>query len=159
MKKSFSVLVVTFALLFQIATEAYAISAQSAVLYDPLTDTVMTGVQENVRRGMASTTKIMTALVALDLYAPEQEVEIQPSWCGIEGSSMYLKPGEKLTVSDLLYGLMLSSGNDAAVALSCIYTGDSADFVAKMNEKALELGLADTHFDNPNGLDRGDEKY
>ncbi len=158
MKKVFSVLALTLLLLLQTGMETYALSAQSAVLYDPLTDTVITGIQEDVRRGMASTTKIMTALVSLDLYTPEQEVEIDPSWCGIEGSSMYLKPGEKLTVSDLLYGLMLSSGNDAAVALSCIYTGDSADFVAKMNEKALELGLSNTHFDNPNGLD-GDTHY
>ncbi len=135
-----------------------ALSASSAVLYDPLTETVVAGVQPDARRGMASTTKIMTALVALELYDPAQVVEIQPEWCGAEGSSMYLRPGESLTVSDLLYGLMLSSGNDAAVALSCIYSGDSADFVGKMNEKALELGLADTHFDNPNGLD-GDTHY
>ena len=123
MKKGFSVLALAFVLLCRMGIEAHALSAQSAVLYDPLTDTVVTGVQEDVRRGMASTTKIMTALVALDLYTPDQEVEIDPSWCGIEGSSMYLKPGEILTVSDLLYGLMLSSGNDAAVALSCIYGG------------------------------------
>ena len=130
-----------------------ALSASSAVLYDPLTKTVVAGVQDNVQRGMASTTKIMTALVALELYELDQVVEIQPEWCGAEGSSMYLRAGEKLTVSDLLYGLMLSSGNDAAVALSCIYSGNSDDFVGLMNTKALELGLTNTHFDNPNGLD------
>lgn len=135
-----------------------AISASSAVLYDPLTQTVITDVQGDVQRGMASTTKIMTALVALELYEPEQVVEIQPEWCGAEGSSMYLRAGEKLTVSDLLYGLMLSSGNDAAVALSCIYSGDSSDFVGIMNQKAQELGLSSTHFDNPNGLD-GETHY
>lgn len=140
-------------LMLAAAFQPKALSASSAVLYDPLTKTVITGVQEDARRGMASTTKIMTALVALELYELDQAVEIKPEWCGAEGSSMYLRAGEMLTVSDLLYGLMLSSGNDAAVALSCIYSGDSSDFVGLMNAKALELGLADTHFDNPSGLD------
>lgn len=152
MKKFFAALGAA-ALILGTLSQPRALSASSAVLYDPLTQTVVAGVQPDVRRGMASTTKIMTALMALELYAPAQEVEIRPEWCGAEGSSMYLRPGERLTVSDLLYGLMLSSGNDAAVALSCIYSGRSCDFVGKMNEKALSLGLSDTHFDNPSGLD------
>ncbi len=95
----------------------------------------------------------MTALVALEIYDPETWVEIKHEWTGIEGSSMYLKPGEQVQVIDLLYGLLLMSGNDAAAALAGILTGDRADFVALMNHKAEELGLFDTAFSNPHGLE------
>lgn len=129
------------------------ISAQSAVLYDPLFGEFIFEKNADVRRGMASTTKIMTAVIAAELYDLDAKIEIQPKWCGAEGSSMYLQSGERLSVRELLYGLMLASGNDAATALSYIYSGNPEDFVALMNRKARELGLEDTHFDNPSGLD------
>ena len=129
-----------------------SVSAKAAVLYDPLCDAVILGKNEDTVLGMASTTKIMTAIIAMELYDPTAAVEIQAAWCGIEGSSMYLKAGEILTVSDLLYGLLLASGNDAAMALAGLYTGNPADFVARMNEKASALGLINTHFSNPSGL-------
>lgn len=134
------------------AAEPVSVSAKAAVLYDPLCDAVIWGKNETAVLGMASTTKIMTAVVAMELYDPNKVVEIHPDWCGIEGSSIYLKAGEKLTVSDLLYGLLLSSGNDAAVALAGFYSGNIEDFVACMNAKAEELGLENTHFTNPSGL-------
>ncbi len=129
------------------------ISAASAVLYDPLSGTVLYEKEAYSRRGMASTTKIMTALVALEQYDPAQTVEIRREWCGIEGSSMYLRAGEKLSVSDLLYGLLLASGNDAATALAGLDPDGPEAFVAKMNQTAVELGLVDTCFENPSGLD------
>lgn len=132
---------------------AAALSAECAALYDPLTETFLYEKNAGERRPMASTTKIMTALVALERYDPAQTVVIRPEWIGIEGSSMYLRAGEEVTVSDLLYGLMLQSGNDAAVALAGILSGSGEDFVALMNRRAAELGLADTSFTNPNGLD------
>ncbi len=79
-------------------------------------------------------------------------VTIRPEWTGVEGSSMYLKAGEELTLEALLYGLLLASGNDAAVAIAGFCAGDVDTFVAWMNDKAAELGMEHTHFENPNGL-------
>ena len=101
---------------------------------------------------MASTTKVMTALVVLETVALSDEVTIPAEAAGIEGSSLYIKTGETYTVEELLYGLMLRSANDCAVALA-IYAGGTVEgFVEKMNQKALDLGLKNTHFENPNGL-------
>lgn len=135
------------------AVDSPTISAASAVLYDPLSDTLLYEKEASSVRGMASTTKIMTAIVALEQYDLAQNISIQRQWCGIEGSSMYLKAGEQLTVTDLLYGLLLASGNDAAVALAGLHPEGEPGFVAAMNQKATELGLSNTHFDNPSGLD------
>ena len=140
------------------AGDGPTVSAASAVLYDPLSDAVLYEKSADVRRGMASTTKIMTALVALEEYDLSQTVKIRREWCGIEGSSMYLKPDEELTVSDLLYGLLLASGNDAATALAGMDEQGKVGFVEKMNRKAAELGLRDTCFENPSGLD-GENHY
>lgn len=129
------------------------IHGESTVLYDALTGDLLFSRAERQRRGIASTTKIMTALVALEQYDPEAEVEIRQEWCGVEGSSMYLRPGERLTVSDLLYGLLLESGNDAAQALAGLDPHGPEAFVDKMNAKAQDLSLSDTHFCNPSGLD------
>ena len=135
------------------AEDAPGISAKSAVLYDALSGQVLYAKNEREPMGMASTTKIMTALVALEQYDLQQSVTVEKGWTGIEGSSMYLKAGEKLTVSDLLYGLLLASGNDAAAALAGLDPGGEAAFVEKMNQKAARLGLENTHFENPSGLD------
>ena len=105
------------------------------------------------RRLIASTTKLMTALVAVELSEPEQRVEVAAECCGIEGSSMYLTPGQILTADELIAGLLLCSGNDAAEALAVGLCGSEAAFVEKMNEKAAELGLDNTAFANPHGLD------
>lgn len=102
---------------------------------------------------IASTTKIMTALIVLENCDLDAQVTVDAAWTGIEGSSMYLKPGQKLTVRDLLYGLMLASGNDAAVALACVTAGSVEAFARLMNEKAAVLGCENTHFANANGLD------
>ncbi len=148
-----SILLILFLLPFpSAAAQDISVSAKAAVLYDPLCDAVMWGKNETMVLGMASTTKIMTAIVAMELYDPAASVEIQAEWCGIEGSSMYLQAGETLTVSDLIYGLLLASGNDAATALAGLYTGNQADFVTRMNEKANALGLTNTKFCNPSGL-------
>ena len=104
------------------------------------------------RRGMASTTKIMTALVAIENLNPDDVVKIGKRAVGIEGSSVYLKEGEELSVSDLLYCLLLESGNDAAAAIAIYCGGSIESFVDMMNAKAAELGLKDTLFANPHGL-------
>ncbi len=104
------------------------------------------------RRAMASTTKIMTALLVLERASLDDAVSISPTAL-VGESSMGLQAGEVVTVEDLLWGLLLPSGNDAAVALAEHIAGSEADFVALMNERAVQLGLTDTHFANPHGLD------
>ena len=101
---------------------------------------------------MASTTKIMTAIVAIEQGDLDRVYTVKPAYTQTEGSSMYLKPGERLTIRDTLYGLMLMSGNDAALAIAGECGGQEA-FVQAMNDKAAALGLTHTHFENPNGLD------
>lgn len=102
---------------------------------------------------IASTTKIMTALVVAENCGADEKVTIKPEYTNIEGSSMYLKEGEVYTVEELLYGMMLSSGNDAAVALAYHCGGSIEKFADMMNAKAAELGLCNSSFKNPHGLD------
>lgn len=119
----------------------------------PETGTVLYEKNADERLGIASTTKIMTALVVLEHCALDEPVEILPEYTAVEGSSMYLRAGETYTVEELLYGLMLVSGNDAAVALACHTAGSVAAFADRMNDKARALGMTNSAFQNPNGLD------
>ncbi len=132
---------------------AKAVSAQKAVVMDADTGRILYERQARDRSLIASTTKIMTALVICQQCNVLDRVAIPAEAVGIEGSSMYLQEGEVLTVQELLYGLMLRSGNDAAVALAIYCGGTVEGFAELMNDKARELGLRDTHFVNPNGLD------
>ena len=132
---------------------AFSISASSAVLYQPDNDILLFSKNCDQRMPMASTTKIMTALVAIEKGDFKDMVEIDDSAIGTEGSSAYLKNGDVLTLEELLYALMLQSANDAAVAIACHIGGDIDGFSALMNEKAAELKLTNTHFTNPHGLD------
>lgn len=130
-----------------------AISAQSAILLDAQTGRVLYEKNADKQSLIASTTKIMTALVVCEQVNVLDRVRIPKEAVGIEGSSMYLQAGEVLTVQDLLYGLMLHSGNDAAVALAIYCGGTVEGFAELMNDKAHRLGMNSTHFVNPNGLD------
>ena len=102
--------------------------------------------------GMASTTKIMTALLALENGDLDTPFSVSDDAIGIEGSSLYLKRGEQFTLRELVYGLMLRSANDAAAAIAIQLSGTVDAFAEAMNQKATELGLSDTHFKNPHGL-------
>jgi len=130
-----------------------SVSAKSAVLYDPSSAKFLYTKNADARLPMASTTKIMTALVAIENSRLDVFVEINDNAIGTEGSSLYLKKGEVMTMEDLLFGLMLRSANDAAAAIAYEISGSIEAFADKMNEKAENLGLADTHFTNPHGLD------
>ena len=131
--------------------EAVEVSATAAVLLDADTGQVLYEKNGDERMLIASTTKIMTALVVLEQASLDDTITVTQAHMA-EGSSMYLKPGETVRVEELLYGLLLCSGNDAALALTeC--AGGAAPFVALMNEKAATLGMAHTSFANPNGLD------
>ena len=102
---------------------------------------------------IASTTKIMTAIICIEEARLDEKVKIKPEHCNIEGSSMYLKAGEKYSVKELLLGLLLASGNDAALALSDHVAGGEEEFAVLMNKKARELGMINSSFTNPHGLD------
>lgn len=140
------------AILF-LPVRAGAISAECAILIDGETGRVLYEKQAEEKSLIASTTKIMTALVICEQTNVLDRVKIPKEAVGIEGSSMYLKEGEVLTVQELLYGLMLQSGNDAAVALAIYCGGTVEGFTELMNDKAHRLGMTQSHFTNPNGLD------
>lgn len=130
-----------------------AISARSAVVMDAQTGRILYERSPRQRSLIASTTKIMTALLICEQCNVLDQMRIPQEAVGIEGSSMYLQEGEVLTLQELLYGLMLHSGNDAAVALAIYCGGTVAGFVDLMNDRSRVLGLTGTHFANPNGLD------
>lgn len=130
-----------------------ALSAQSAIVMDGQTGRVLYEKDADRQCLIASTTKIMTALLICEQCNVLDRMRIPAQAVGIEGSSMYLQEGEILTLQDLLYGLMLHSGNDAAVALAIYCGGTVEGFAQLMNDKAHRLGLEDTHFVNPHGLD------
>lgn len=135
---------------------ASALSAHKAVLMDGETGRVLYEKDADSESLIASTTKIMTALIVCERCNVLDRMRIPKEAVGIEGSSMYLQEGEVLTLQELLYGLMLRSGNDAAVALAIYCGGTVEGFVQLMNDKAHALGLTGTHFENPNGLDSPD---
>ena len=156
MKKTFlrTAAILVAAVLFM--PQVRAVSAGKAVLMDGATGRVLYEKNAGERSLIASTTKIMTALVVCQQCNVLDRVRIPAEAVGIEGSSMYLQEGEVLTVQELLYGLMLRSGNDAAAALAIYCGGTIEGFAELMNDKARELGLKDTHFANPHGLDAPD---
>jgi len=136
-----------------LSMRAPAVSAQSAVLIDAHDDTILMGQLPNTRLPMASTTKIMTAIVAIENSDLNKIVKVSDKAVGVEGSSIYLRKEEEIKMEDLLYGLMLESANDAAEAIAIEVAGSVEKFADMMNKKAKELGLKDTHFMNPHGLD------
>ena len=129
------------------------LSANAALLMEARSGEIVFAKNPDTPLPMASTTKIMTALVALEQIPLETVVTIPAEAVGIEGSSVYLTEGERLTVEELLYALLLASANDAAVALAVTVGGSVEGFAEMMNRKAVELGLTSTHFVNPHGLD------
>ncbi len=138
-------------------TKPPEISAKQAILMDSKSGEVLFERNADEKGYPASTTKIMTAMVTLDICKQigvglDQTVTIPKEAAGVEGSSLYLKEGEERTLENLLYGVMLRSGNDGATALAEVMGGNTAHFVDLMNEKAEKLGCTGTHFVNPTGL-------
>lgn len=147
--------------ILQISAEAEknpTINSRAAVVIDRNTHRVLYGKDENEKRKMASTTKIMTAIVVLENSNLKDLVEVSKKAAGTGGSRLGLKAGDKVTVNDLLYGLMLRSGNDAAVALAEHVGGSIEEFAILMNKKADNMNLKNTHFVTPHGLDE-EEHY
>lgn len=140
----------------QAAQTLPALSAPAALLADSATGQVLGATHAAQARAMASTTKIMTALLTLERADLSALATVSPAAAQVGEATMGLTAGEVLTVEDLLWGLLLNSGNDAAVALAEHVAGSEPAFVALMNQRAAELGLVNTHFANPHGLDAPD---
>lgn len=128
------------------------ISARAGALFDPVNERFLYTKNINERLYMASTTKIATALVAIENLPLDKIVKIPKEAVGTEGSSAYFKEGEEISVEGLLFALLLRSANDAAVALAIEVAGSTEDFALLMNGRALDIGLTDTNFKNPHGL-------
>ena len=131
---------------------AYASPNSGCILINSDSMEVLYGENENIRLPMASTTKIMTALIAIENCNPNEIVTINKDMVNIEGSSVYLKENEQLTIEELLYCLMLRSGNDSAMAIAIHIAGNAQNFAEMMNIRAQSLKLKNTHFVNPHGL-------
>ncbi|NLY52367.1 MAG: D-alanyl-D-alanine carboxypeptidase [Firmicutes bacterium] len=137
-------------------TKGPSISATSAILLEGTTGTVLYAKNEHIRRPPASTTKILTALLALEDGNLKDIVTISQKAASIRGSSAGIRARQRIPLSDLLHGLMLPSGNDAAVAIAEHLAGSESQFVKRMNARARELGAVNSHFVNPHGLDHPD---
>lgn len=140
------------------STNTLSLNSRSCVVIDRLSKYVLYGKNEKNKVKMASTTKIMTAIVVLENSSLDKTIEVSKKAAGTGGSRLGLKTGDKITIRDLLYGLLLCSGNDAAVCLAESVSGSVPEFANLMNAKAEELGLSNTHFESPHGLD-SDEHY
>lgn len=140
-------------ILLSLGASAINPSANGACAIEARSGEVYFSKNENTKMSMASTTKIMTAIIVIENCNLNDKVKITNEAVGTEGSSIYLKEGEVLTVDELLYALLLESANDASIALAIHCAGSVDDFVALMNQKASDLGLVSTSFTNPHGLD------
>jgi serine-type D-Ala-D-Ala carboxypeptidase (penicillin-binding protein 5/6) len=153
---------ITSVILLSIPTNTNAsgsVSASSAVLMEQQSGRILFEKDAHEVRRIASITKIMTAILAIESGKLNDTVKVTENAVRAEGSSIYLKPGENIKLEDLVYGLMLRSGNDAAVAIA-EYVGGSLDgFVYLMNQKASEIGMDQTHFANPHGLDDHEDHF
>lgn len=154
--RKFTGIVLSLALIFAVKIPAraeLAVSAKAAILMHADSGRVLYEKNADEHMLIASTTKIMTAIVVLEHCELDDLVEVDSRSAGIEGSSMYLKAGESYTVEDLLYGLLLVSGNDAASALALHVEDSMEEFAELMNAKAAELGMTESSFKNAHGLD------
>jgi D-alanyl-D-alanine carboxypeptidase (penicillin-binding protein 5/6) len=136
-----------------------SVSAASAVLIEQKSGRILYEKDAHTKRRIASITKIMTAKLAIESGKMNQYVKVSEQATRAEGSSVYLKPGEKIKLKDLVYGLMLRSGNDTAVAIGEYVGGSVEGFAFLMNQKAKEIGMLNTHFANPHGLDDHENHY
>ena len=128
------------------------VSAENAILLEQSTGEVLYEKNAHNKQQIASITKVMTAIIAIESSQMNEKAKTSRRAIYTEGSSIYLEKGEEMTIEDLVYGLMLRSGNDAAVAISEHIGGSVEGFVHLMNEKAKWLGMTNTHFANPHGL-------
>ena len=157
--KKIIILIVGIILVIPINTKAIKTSATSSILMDVNSNRVLYSNNIHNRRSVASISKIMTAILAIESGKLDKKVIIDDSIDKAYGSGIYIKKGEELTLRDLVYGLMLRSGNDAALAIANYVSKDTEEFVKLMNKKAIELKMINTEFNNPSGLDEEKGNY
>ena len=157
MKRALVVLII-ICVFSSLRVRAVSTSAKAAIVIDGFSGEVIYAENENQKLPMASTTKIMTALLLSENGDLEKEITVSEEMLRVEGSSMGLLAGDRVTYHDLLYGMLLASGNDAANVTAFRLGGTIDGFTKMMNQKAEELGLRNTHFETPSGLD-SDEHY
>ena len=148
--------VLTILFVSSVGQYAYAspeVSASSAALMVADTGELLYGKNEHEQRSMASTTKIMTSLIALEALTPQREITVEADMLNVEGTSMGLLAGDTVTLEGLVYGMLLQSGNDAANVTAITLGGSVENFVSMMNERAQKICMSDTHFATPSGLD------
>ena len=150
------IIIICIMLLIPINIKAIETSATSAILVDTDSGRILYSKDIHNKRSIASISKIMTAILAIESDKLDDVIEIDDSIDKAYGSGIYIKKGEHISLEDLVYGLMLRSGNDAALAISDYVGGTTEEFVNMMNNKAKELGMKDTLFRNPSGLDEED---
>ncbi len=157
MKKKLLSLLLSFLSLFISPISSYGfelgVSAQSAVLMCVNNGKVLFSKNENKRLSMASTTKIMTSLIALEAATPEREIVVTAEMVSVEGTSMGLKPGDSVSLRELVYGMMLQSGNDAANTVAYVLGESPNGFSEIMNKRASEIGMKNSNFVTASGLD------
>ncbi len=153
MKKIIGIFIVVMVFTNMCFVRAVNNSAASAIVMNARTRTVIYEKNANTKRAMASTTKIMTALLLAECNTPQKKVTVTAPMVAVEGSSMGLRAGDTVTYNDLLYGILLPSGNDAANTAAISICGSIEKFAQLMNKRAKELGLKNTHFVTPSGLD------
>ena len=152
-------LLLLFLLLLPLSISAIETSARSAILMDMDSNRILYEENINEKRSVASISKIMTAVIAIESGKLDDKVVIGDEINKSYGSGIYIKVGEEMTLRDLVYGLMLRSGNDAALAIAKYVGGSVEDFVKMMNKKAKEIGMNNTEFHNPSGLDQEEGNY
>ena len=152
-------IILLLVLIFPICIKAITTSARSVILMDMDSDRILYEKNINEVRSVASISKIMTAIIAIESGKMKKEVTVGEEIKKSYGSGIYLNVGEKLKLEDLVYGLMLRSGNDAALAIAKYVGKDIDKFVDKMNKKAKEIGMNNTIFNNPSGLDQEKGNY
>jgi serine-type D-Ala-D-Ala carboxypeptidase (penicillin-binding protein 5/6) len=161
--RKFIILTIITSILFlaipQNSSAQIYVSAQSAILMEQDSGRVIFEKDAHTQRRIASITKIMTAILAIESGKLDETVTVSNNAIRAEGSSIYLQEGEKIKLEDLVYGLMLRSGNDAAVAIAETVGGSLDGFVYLMNQKAEEIGMKNTHFANPHGLDDHEDHF
>lgn len=155
MKKFILILII----LIPINIKALDVNTNKYILMDMDTNRIIIGENINEVKSVASISKIMTAILAIESGKMDDKVTVGDEILAAYGSGIYIKQGEILTLKDLVYGLMLRSGNDASYAIAKYVGGSVEKFVKKMNEKAIEIGMKNTTFNNPNGLDEEKGNY
>src|SRR5699024_4588209 len=138
---------------------AQSVGAEGAILMEQDSGRVIFEKNAHTQAKIASITKIMTAIIAIEHGVLDEKVKVSKNAINQEGSSIYLQENESITLENLIYGLMLRSGNDSAVAIAEHIGGSEEGFVYLMNQKAEQLGMEDTQFSNPHGLDDGDKHF